>query len=114
MTQKLSEYSEWADFRRKAKSLYWFCTVVLAEAFPDKFHDFGDLQKEMCDYLDLRITPSRRKLLSEFRGSLKTTVLLGFTVWLFCWYLANEKFTSIIYNTATKANCQNFNDDVRY
>ena len=107
-------YSDQKHWRKKAENLYWFCHVVLAEVYPDKFQDFGPLQRRICDFLDLRKTPSRRKFLSAFRGSAKTTCLLGFFVWNFCWHVARGKATSMIYNTATKENCWNFNNDVRY
>jgi len=48
-----------------------------------------------------------------FRGSLKTTILLGYVVWLFCWHLAKKKPISICYNTATKENAEAFMADFR-
>jgi len=107
-------YKNWKYWRESSKNLYWFCSVVLARMYPDKFQDWGALQMQMCDFLDLRKTPSRRKFLSAFRGSSKTTALLGYVVWQFCWYVATGRSTSMIYNTATKENCWNFNNDVRY
>ena len=55
----------------------------------------------------------RRKFLSAFRLSFKTTVLAAFVCWLFCLYLSRNKPTSIIYNTYTKDNAYNFSSDVK-
>jgi hypothetical protein len=93
--------------------LYFFCHVVLASAWDDKFQNFGKLHNTICTFLDGRLRPSRRKYLSVFRGSYKTTVLLGFAIWLFVWAIATGKPISIVYNTGTKENAEAFMDDFR-
>ena len=67
----------------------------------------------MCAFLDTRLTPSRRKYLSIFRGSFKTTVLLGFCIWLFVWAEVTGNTISICYNTGTKDNAEAFMEDFR-
>lgn len=98
--------------RKGSNDLFYFCTVVLADAFPDKFHDWGRIQKRMCDFLTSE--ESSQKYLSAFRLSFKTTALLGFCVWNFCWSYAQGKADSLIYNTATKDNAYNFSGDFRH
>jgi hypothetical protein len=101
-------------WRRKSKDLFFLCRFVLADAWPDKFNDFGPLQHEMCDFLMPAINPAKKKLLSCYRTSLKTTVLLGFVTWLFAWYYYKKEPTSINYNTATQDNASAFMDSFRY
>lgn len=93
---------------------YFFCTTVLAEAWSDKYRDFGSIHRQMLDFLNLRTNPGRRKYLSAFRGSFKTTVLLGFMAWLFIHYVNRGRAMSMIYNTATKDNAHNFQADFRH
>ena len=49
-------------------------TAMLSTAWPDKFHDFGPFQQEMCWFLEPARHPSKKKLLAAYRESLKTTV----------------------------------------
>jgi len=88
--------------------------MVCAHGFDDKFRDMGNIHMRMCDFLDLRRSPSRSKYLSAFRGSFKTTVLLGYFAWFFLINLARGKSNSITYNTAIKENAWNFQNDVRF
>lgn len=101
-------------WREKCKSLFFLCRVVLQTAFDDKFHDMGLFHKHLCDFLDMTKNPNRKKLVICFRGSYKTTVLLGFCVLLFVWSVANGTPVSIVYNTATRDNAENFSDDFRH
>ncbi len=104
---------DWGAARSAAfRNLYFFETAVCSEAWMDKFHDFGRINKLMCDFLQDR--KYRRKFLSAFRLSFKTTVLVGFFAWLFCLYLVRNKPMSMIYNTYTKDNAHNFSADVRH
>ena len=105
-------YKDWEWARQKAlTNLFWFETVVCAQAWSDKFHDFGYIQKLMCAFLqDDRY---RRKFLSAFRLSLKTTVLMGFCVWLFCLHLVRKQAVGTIYNTFTKDNAYNFSSEFK-
>ena len=104
--------TEWGQVRAKAsRNLFFFETALCSEAWPDRYHDFGHIQKLMCDFL--QDNAYRRKFLSAFRLSFKTTVLAGFICWLFCLYLSRDKPTAIIYNTATKDNAYNFASDVK-
>lgn len=104
--------TRWDDVRAKAsRNLYFFATALCSQAWPDKYHDFGHIQKLMCDFL--QDNKYRRKFLSAFRLSFKTTVLVAFVCWLFCLYLSRGKPTSIIYNTYTKDNAYNFSSDVK-
>lgn len=103
---------EW--WREKCKDLYFLCRVVLRTAFDDKFHDMGLLHKHLCDFLDMTKNPNRKKLVIVFRGSYKTTVLLGFCILLFVWSVANGTPVSIVYNTGTRENAENFSDDFRH
>jgi len=108
------KYEDREAWLHACKDLFFFCHVVLAEGYPDKFHDFGDMHRRICNFLDLRQHPSRKKFLSAFRGSLKTTALLGFCLWVYCWTLLRAKATSIIYQTATKDNAENFYLDFKH
>lgn len=107
------QYMSKASWREKAKVLWFFQTVVLSTAFLDKFNDFGLLHRRMCEFLDNKTNPSDKKFISVFRGAYKTTVLLGFCLWLFCWHYITGKPISIAYNTASKENAENFSDDFR-
>jgi len=105
-------YKDWDWMRQRAFSdLFFFETVVCAQAWPDKFHDFGYIQRLMCAFLQDKRYP--RKFLSAFRLSLKTTVLLGFCTWLFCQNLIRKQSISTIYNTFTKDNAYNFSDEFK-
>ncbi len=95
-------------------SLYFLCTVVLKTAWEDKFHNFGVLQKYLCRFLEIKNdVVSGKKYVSVFRGSYKTTVLLGFVIYLFCWSMVKKKPVSICYNNATRDNADNFMEDFR-
>jgi hypothetical protein len=117
-SQKTSSYSEvipedimsWDDWRKRSESLFFFCNVVLSTVFGDKFQNFGIIHRHLCRFLT---GPSRRKFISVFRGSFKTTVLLGYCVYLYCWAVANNTPISICYNTATKENAEHFMEDFR-
>lgn len=106
------QYKSWDYYREKAKNLWWFETVLLADAWKDKYNDFGKIQKYMCWFLQDRT--KRRKFLSAFRLSFKTTVLNGFFCWMFCWYLARDYPMSMIYNTYTKDNAFDFSEYARF
>lgn len=86
-------------------------TEILSSAWPDKFHNFGVLQKHLSKFL--QDDKNRRKFISVFRGSFKTTVLLGYCVWLFVKSIVEGKPVSICYNTSTKENAGIFGDDFR-
>ena len=101
-------------WRKRCNRLFFFSKVVLSTAWPDKFHDFGRLQGQMCEFLEPQFNPDKKKLISVYRESLKTTVLLGFSLWLFCWYWVKKEPMSINYNTATKPNAGNFMDNFRF
>ena len=98
--------------RVDCRDLFFFAVVLCADAWSDKYHDFGEIQQSMCAFLQDRAY--RRKFLSAFRLSFKTTVLVAFFCWLFCWYLATKKPISIIYNTLTKENAWNFSAEVKH
>jgi len=101
------------EWRKCAEWLWFFCCHVLSRAWLDKFQDLGLIHRKLCRFLTVSETPSRRKFISVFRGSLKTTVILGYVLWLFCWHLARKKPISICYNTATKDNAEAFMADFR-
>lgn len=103
---------EW--WREKCRDLHFLCRVVLRTAFDDKFHDMGVMHRHLCDFLDMTKNPRRKKLVICFRGSYKTTVLLGFCVLLFVWSVVNGTPVSVVYNTATRENAENFSDDFRH
>lgn len=106
------QYKSWDYYRLKCRDLWFFETSVLKDAWLDKYNDFGRIQYYMCKFLQNKY--QRRKFLSAFRLSFKTTVLNGFFVWLFCWYLAKGRPMSMIYNTFTKENAFNFHDDFKH
>lgn len=110
MTPTRTDVNWW---RQKALGLFFFNHVVLGHFWEDKFRDFGIVHRLACNFLDSRLTPSRRKFFSMFRGSFKTTVLLGYVIWTFCWAVATGKPVSICYNTATKENAEAFMIDFR-
>jgi len=101
-------------WRNEGADLFFFSHVILATAWPDKFRDFSGLQHDMCDYLEPKKNPAKKKLLSAYRGSLKTTVLLGFVSWLFSWYHVKKEPVTINYNTATEENAISFMEDFRH
>lgn len=101
-------------WRSECKDLFFTCRAVLSTAWPDKMKDFGSLQLQMCNFLEPSHNPSKKKLLSVYRESLKTTVLLGFVTWLFAWYHVKKEPTIINYNTATVTNATSFMDDFRH
>ena len=97
--------------QKSFSNLHFFETAVCSEAWADKYHDFGHIQKLMCDFL--QDSSYTKKFISAFRLSFKTTVLAGYVSWLFCLYLARKRPMSIVYNTYTKENSWNFQADVR-
>ena len=101
-------------WRKECRDLYFFETAVLSYAWPDRFHDFAGIQRQMCDFLNVRVTPSRKKFLSAFRLSFKTTVLQGFFTYEFVWSLVDNRPIGMVYNTATKENSSMFNESVAY
>lgn len=98
--------------RSNCRDLFYFATVVLADAYPDKFHDWGRIQKRMCDFLTT--DSSSQKFLSAFRLSFKTTVLLAYMIWDFCWSLHDHKPSSLVYVTATQTNSHLISDEFRH
>jgi hypothetical protein len=98
-------------WRNASKYLFFFETAVLGTAWQDKFRNFGILQKKLCNFLQNRHI--RKKFVSVFRGSFKTTVILGFCLWLFTWAIAENKPLSVCYNTSSKDNAQIFMEDFR-
>lgn len=60
------------------------------------------------------LNPNKKKLISIYRESLKTTVLLGFVTWVFCWATHKKQAININYNTATQPNAVNFMEDFRH
>jgi len=106
----LKEISWW---RGQCKDLYFMCREVFSTAFLDKFHDFGVIHQHLCNFLMHSKRPSLRKLVSIFRGSFKTTVILGYVAWLFVWHVVSKKPISICYNTATKDNATLFMEEFR-
>lgn len=102
------------EWRNACLDLFFFVSQVCPEAFDDKFHDLGRIHMDMCDFLDVRRNPSHSKYMSAFRGSFKTTVILGYFAWFFCLNLARRRSNSITYNTAIKENAWNFHGDLRH
>jgi hypothetical protein len=100
---------EW--WRNASKRLFFFMTEVLSSAWQDKFQNFGVLQKHLCRFLENK--KSKKKFISIFRGSFKTTVILGYCLFLFCWAVANGESLSICYNTSSKDNAAIFSDFFR-
>jgi len=113
MMSSLFDYHDLDWYRESCRELYFFCLGVLSTAFLDKFNNFGMLHKWMCDWIEVKKNPTRKKFISVFRGSFKTTVLLGYCVWLFVWHLVQKKPISICYNTATKENAEAFMEEFR-
>ena len=110
----LPENASIGQWRGWGALLWFFVSVILKSAWEEKFHDLGILHRHLCEYLDPNINPSRRKFIAVFRGSYKTTVLLGLCVYLFCWAVLRGESISINYNTATKDNAETFMDDFRH
>ena len=102
------------EWRVACQDLFFFELNVCSEAFDDKFQDMGEIHMLMCDFLDPRHNPAKSKYLSAFRGSFKTTVILGYFAWFFCMNLARRKSNSILYNTAIKENAWNFQADLKH
>jgi len=67
----------------------------------------------MCKFLNPTKNPSQKKFIAVFRGSYKTTVLIGFVIYMLTWALIHGEPLSICYNTATTENAENFMADVR-
>jgi len=107
------EFQPREKWLEKCRDLFFFETQVLVTCWLDKFHDFGYLHRKLCDFLTVSKRPSLKKLVAIFRGSFKTTVLLGYCLWLFCWHIARKKPISICYNTATQTNAEAFMEDFR-
>jgi hypothetical protein len=101
-------------WRGQCLRLWFLCTVVLKKAWDDKFQNWGVLQKMLCEFLQPQENSEDRRLFaSVFRGSYKSTVLLGLCVFLFTWSLATGSPVSIVYNTGTKENAEAFMEDFR-
>lgn len=100
-------------WREKSRRLFFLCTAVLASSWDEKFQNFGVLQRMLCDFLDPSQNTSGKKFVSVFRGSYKTTILLGLCLYMFCWSLATGVPVSIVYNTGTKDNAEQFMEDFR-
>jgi hypothetical protein len=98
-------------WRNASKLLFFFMTEVLSTAWQDKFQNFGILQKHLCQFLENKKT--KKKFISMFRGSFKTTILLGYCLFLFCWAVANGESLGICYNTSSKDNAAIFSEDFR-
>jgi len=105
------ELSSWDNTIQNCTDLFYFGYVILSEAWQDKFRDSGTMHKAICKFL---MSDSRKKFLSAFRGSLKTTWLMAFIIYLFCWHLQRKMTTSIVYNTATKENAWNLQADIKH
>lgn len=106
------EHREW--WLDHCRDLFFFETVVLGHAWPDRYHDFGPVQRKMCNFLNTRVTPSRKKYLSAFRSSFKSTVLEGAMAYEFAWARQEGRPLGLTYNTATKENSSLFSYNVRY
>jgi hypothetical protein len=111
---KVSDLQDPLWWRRQSADLFFMATAMLSTAWPDKFHDFGPFQQEMCWFLEPARHPAKKKLLAAYRESLKTTVLLGFAEWLFSWYHVKREPTTIVYNTATEPNALDFMENFRF
>lgn len=101
-------------WREKIKVFYFLCKVVLRTVWEDRFHDLGEVHHHLCNFLDPNINHNRRKAVSMFRGSFKTTVLLGLAVYSMIRSIEDNKPDSIIYNTATRENAESFMEDFRF
>jgi len=106
------ELRTWEWWRKECQDLFFFETIVLGEAWGDRFRDFGSIQRSMCNYLTDKT--KSRKYMSAFRGSFKSTVLEGYFVWDFCWKLAKGIPSARLYNTATKENTWNFQANIKH
>ena len=109
---KLSDPNWWR--RNGLRSLSWFNANIMPHGWSDKFQDFGYMHRLICDHLDPNINPSSQIYLSAFRGSHKTTQLLGFICWFFVQNLVRKTSNALVYNTATKDNTYNMSADVRH
>lgn len=109
--EQLGDRSWW---RRQSMSLGWFNANVMPFAWDEKFQDFGMIHQAMCDHLDPSVNPNSKIFMSAFRGSHKSTQLLGYIVWFFCWNLAKKSTNALVYNTATKDNTYNMSADVKH
>ena len=98
-------------WKEACRILYFFCSQVLRTAWDDKFQNFGVLQKHLCDFL--QDYKGEKLFVSVFRGSFKTTELLGFCLWVFCWAVENDEPLSVCYNTSSKDNASIFMEDFR-
>lgn len=96
------------------RSLSWFNANIMPFAWDDKFQDFGYMHQLICDHLDPTINPNPQKYLSAFRGSHKTTQLLGFICHFFVTNLVRKQSNALVYNTATKDNTFNMSADVKH
>jgi len=105
-------FRPWEWWRKKARSLWFFEKVILAESWRDRYADFGQIQHDMCDHL--QDETQLQKFLSAYRGSFKSTVLQGFFDYTFCWARAENRADGMIYNTATKDNAQIFQSGVKH
>lgn len=109
---EIAEGWDWHRWRHEARNLWFFESVILAEGWKMQYHNFGQIQRDMCDHL--QDEDHLQKYLSAYRGSFKTTCLEGFFDWTFCWALAENRADGIIYNTATKPNAQIFQSRVKH
>ena len=96
------------------RSLSWFNANIMPFAWDDKFQDFGHMHQVICDHLDPAINRNPQIYLSAFRGSHKTTQLLGFICWFLVRNLVRKSSNALVYNTATKENTFNMQADVRH
>ena len=103
-----------AWWRKRSNRLFFLAKGVLSTAWPDKFHDFGPFQLEMCNFLEPKRNPHKKKLISVYRESLKTTCLLAFALWVFGWCNLKKEPMTINYNTATKPNAAVFMENFRF
>lgn len=111
---RVSDLQDPLWWRKQSADLFFMATAMLSTAWPDKFHDFGPLQQQMCWFLEPARKPSKKKLLAVYRESLKTTALLAFAEWLFSWYHVKKEPTTILYNTATEPNALAFMENFRF
>lgn len=110
-TTDLGDRNWW---RWKATSLAWFNANIMPHGWDEKFHDFGMIQREMCEHLDPSLNINPQIYLSAFRGSHKSTQLHGLICHFLAWNLAKKKSNSLVYNTATKDNAFNMSADVKH
>jgi len=101
-------------WRTNARDLFFFCTAILKTAWEgDKFNNFGRIHRALCSFIDPGKPKNRRMFISMFRGSFKSTIILGMCLYLFTWAVVEGKSLSIVYNTATKENASAFMEDFR-